>query len=46
MSLEDSLQFVRNSDPADWDLLVREMNATRKRRDLETVFNEASQEST
>jgi hypothetical protein len=37
MSLEDALQFVRDTNDTDWNLLVQEMNATRKRRDLEAA---------
>jgi hypothetical protein len=37
MSLEDALQFVRDTDDSTWSRLVQEMNATRKRRDLEAA---------
>ena len=37
MTLEDALQFVRNTDNTEWNLLIREMGATRKRRDLEAA---------
>jgi hypothetical protein len=37
MSLEDALQFVKDTTDIEWSLLIREMNATRKRRDLEAA---------
>lgn len=39
MTLEDALQFVRNTEDNVWNLLIREMSATRKRRDLEAAKN-------
>jgi hypothetical protein len=33
MGLEEVLAFVRTGDPDTWDLIIREMNLTRKRRD-------------
>jgi hypothetical protein len=37
MELEDALRFVRRTDSETWNLLVREMNLTRKRRDEESA---------
>ncbi len=34
MNLQDALEFVRNSDPIEWNVLVGEMNATRERREI------------
>lgn len=37
MCLQDALEFVRNADSSEWNPLIAEMNATRKRRDLEAA---------
>jgi hypothetical protein len=34
MTLNDALEFVRNSNGDGWNLLIAEMGQTRKRRDL------------
>jgi hypothetical protein len=39
MSLEDALEFVRTTDVIEWNQLIDEMNATRRRRDVEAAKN-------
>ena len=37
MNLDEALASVRTADPDTWNLIIREMNLTRKRRDEEAA---------